>query len=111
MIALSIDSELSHLAGSAALVEEIAQWDPSRCVPLLLESVEDPVGSRAVWSPHSALISLLEPHVLKFFADIWLARAASLGRVPSIGIHGNRLASTLLLPDGRCRSFGVGSST
>jgi hypothetical protein len=102
---------ISHLAGAAALVEEIAQWDPSRCVPLLLESVEVPIGSRAVWSPHSALISLLEPHVLKFFADIWLARAASLGRIPSIGIHGDRLASTLLLPDGCCRSFGVGSST
>jgi hypothetical protein len=97
VIALRTDSELSHLAGCTALVEEIAQWDPSRCVPLRLESVEDPIGSRAVLSPHSALISLLEPHVLKFFADIWLARAASLGRVPSIGIHGNRLASTLLL--------------
>jgi hypothetical protein len=31
-----------------------------------------------------------------------------MGRIPSLGVHGDRLATSSLLFDGRARSFAVG---
>ena len=63
----------------------------------------------AIFSPRSVMISAAEPHILKFLAAIWLRRSEILmGRIPSLGVHGDRLATSSLLFDGRARSFAVG---
>lgn len=44
-----------------------------------------------------------------FLAAIWLRRSEILmGRIPSLGVHGDRLATSSLLFDGRARLFAVG---
>jgi len=107
--ALRNDAPLSLLPGFSPLFDLLSLWAPLSCVPLLLESVEDPCDKRPRNSSQRAvLISALEPHVLRFLSSIWLRRAGLLGRIPSIDVHGDRLSTTVLLHDGRCRSFAVG---
>ena len=47
--------------------------------------------------------------LMQYLAAIWLRRSEILmGRIPSLGVHGDRLATSSLLFDGRARSFAVG---
>ena len=107
---LSHDVQLQALPAARSFISLISRWQPSQCIPALLESCEDPCDAKlAISSPRSVMISAAEPHIPKFLAAIWLRRSEILmGRIPSLGVHGDRLATSSLLFDGRARSFAVG---
>jgi hypothetical protein len=65
-------------------------------------------GTGSASASGSALTRHLESLFLRFAVSIWRKRAALLGGVPSLDVHGSKLVLSHLLDDGRCRSFAVG---
>ena len=113
LVSLSSLSELSSLAVFSHYFLDLSSWSPSRSLPILLGSIEDPCESasrRHRSSPLSLFLILAEPLILNFLASLWTRSAFLLGRVPSLSVHGDGLSTTILLPDGRCRSFSSRSA-